>query len=53
MKFADLINYVDHVLNFRLFQIQQTPVTVASLLMFLLVVVVFLILSRVVCGIFL
>ena len=53
MKFADLMGYIDHILNFRLFQIQQTPVSVSSLFMFLLVIVVFLILSRILCRIFL
>ena len=28
MKFAELMGYIDHVLNFKLFQIQQTPVSV-------------------------
>jgi small-conductance mechanosensitive channel len=53
MKFADLIGYIDHVLNFKLFQIQQTPVTVSSLFMFLLVIVTFFILSRILRRIFL
>ena len=31
MKFAELMGCIDHVLKFKLFQIQQTPVTVSSL----------------------
>jgi small-conductance mechanosensitive channel len=53
MKFAESMGYIDHVLNFKLFQIQQTPVTVSSLFMFLLVIVAFFILSRILCRIFL
>jgi len=53
MKFAELMGYIDHVLNFKLFQIQQTPVTVSSLFMFLLVIVAFFILSRILRRIFL
>ena len=53
MKFAELMGFIDHVLNFKLFQIQQTPVTVSSLFMFLLVMVTFFILSRILRRIFL
>lgn len=53
MKFAELMGYIDHVLNFKLFQIQQTPVSVSSLFMFLLVIVSFFILSRILHRIFL
>jgi len=53
MTFAELLGYFDHVLNFKLFQIQQTPVTVSSLFMFSLVIAAFFILSRILRRIFL
>ncbi|MDF1594205.1 MAG: mechanosensitive ion channel [Desulfobacterales bacterium] len=53
MTFAELMGYIDQVLSFRLFQIQQTPVTVSSLFMFFLVMVTFFILSRILRRIFL
>jgi len=53
MEFSGLTGYINHVLNFKLFQIQQTPVTVSSLFMFVLVIVAFFVLSRIICRIFL
>ncbi|MEW6673854.1 MAG: mechanosensitive ion channel domain-containing protein [Thermodesulfobacteriota bacterium] len=53
MQFDELLGYIDHILSFKLFQIQQTPVNVSSLFMFLLVIILFFILSRILCRIFL
>lgn len=53
MNFSEPIGYIGHILNLKIFQIQQTPVTLSSLFMFLLVIAAFFILSRILCRIFL
>ena len=46
MSFADFINLIERVLNFKLFQIQQSWVTISTVLILSSVLVVFLLLSN-------
>jgi small-conductance mechanosensitive channel len=53
MESSQLMSAVREVLHFTLFEINKTPVTLSSLMMFLIMISVFLILSRVIRRIFL
>jgi len=45
--FSEVISTISRILSFRLFEIKQTPVTILSLVMFVLVIVVFYLISKV------
>ncbi|MDX1639420.1 MAG: mechanosensitive ion channel [Balneolaceae bacterium] len=45
MTWTDLLSYINRVLNFVLFQIKETPVTVLSVIIFLLFITIFIILG--------
>ena len=47
MSFADFINLIERALNFKLFQIQQSWVTISTILILASVLVVFLIFSKI------
>jgi len=53
MESSQLMSAVTEVLHFTLFEINKTPVTLSSLMMFLIMISIFLILSRVIRRIFL
>lgn len=44
---SDVASFLDKVLHYRLFELNKTPVTFSSILMFLLVLLIFFILSRI------
>ncbi len=47
MEWSEIIYHIKELLNFALFELNQTPVTISSILMFILMMVAFFILSRV------
>ena len=47
MELSEIINNLKGLLNFTLFELNQTPVTVSSVAMFILMMVAFFILSRI------
>ena len=47
MELSQIINNIKSLLNFTLFELNQTPVTVSSVAMFILMMVAFFILSRI------
>lgn len=49
MSVNDLLKYLHNAMMLKLFQIGQTPVTVSSLVMFVIVITLFLLLSRIIC----
>lgn len=53
MTFSEIMALIQDVLRFKLFEINQTPVTPLSLVMFLLILLIFALLSRVVRKFFL
>jgi small-conductance mechanosensitive channel len=46
-KSSELIDLLSQVLHFKLFDLNQTPITVASILMFVLVIAMFFVISRI------
>jgi small-conductance mechanosensitive channel len=46
-KFQGVIDSISPVMNFKLFEIKQTPVTFASILMFIIVLAIFYLISRI------
>ena len=46
MEWSELVNAVQNVLNFTLFELNQTPVTISSIVMFILMMAVFFFFSR-------
>lgn len=50
MNFSDLIQIANDILHFKLFTVNQTPITVSSLIIFLLLFTGLLLLSRFVSG---
>ena len=45
--FSEVINTISRILSFKLFELKQTPVTILSLVMFVLVIVAFYLISKV------
>ncbi|MCP4707627.1 MAG: hypothetical protein GY869_03295 [Planctomycetes bacterium] len=45
---AEILGYVEQITQFKLFEINQTPITVASIGMFVFVMLAFLFISRVI-----
>src|SRR2546425_1396462 len=46
MKLSDVIRFVEYFMNFKLFEINKTAITLSSVLMFLVVIAVFAVTSR-------
>ena len=46
MKVSDVIRFVEYFMNFKLFEINKTAITLSSVLMFLVVIAVFAVTSR-------
>lgn len=47
MKLADVVRFVESFMNFKLFEINRTPITPSSMLMFLVVIAAFALISRI------
>ena len=47
MDWTEFVGFAKHILNFPLFELNQTPVTVSSILMFIIMMVAFFALSRI------
>jgi small-conductance mechanosensitive channel len=46
MNFADFIRAIEYLMTFKLFEINRTPITPSSILMFLMVIAIFALVSR-------
>ena len=46
MKLSDVIRFVEYFMNFKLFEVNKTAITLSSVLMFLVVIAVFAVTSR-------